>query len=261
MSEKQKNFIKKYKRKQIFIIVTQLLIIITFLSVWQFLSSKKIINPFIFSSPLKILKTLKTLFVNNQLFINIFTTLIEIVIAFILCFLISFIMATLLFLSNTFYKIIDPFLNILNSLPKISIGPILIIWFGANSTSIIVMALLINILVCTETLYVGFIKCNKYEQLLFDSLGANKFQKLFYLVIPSSFDSLISSLKLNISMTLIGVIMGEFLVSKKGIGHMIIYGTQVFNLDLVYTAILILLVLSFLIYKPISILENKIKKI
>ena len=145
----------------------------------------------------------------------------------------------------------------LNSLPKVSLGPILIIWFGANTNSIIVMALLINILVCTECLYVGFKNCNPYLLLLFKSFKVKKIKTIIYLVIPSSYNNIITALKLNISMTLIGVIMGEFLVSKAGIGYLIIYGTQVFNLDLVFAGIFLLIILSYLIYKPIKLLENK----
>lgn len=260
MSSDEIKYIKKYKRKQYFIKIIQFSIVLIFIILWQLLSSYKIINPFIFSSPTKIINSIYNLFISNQLFNNIFVTLKEIIYSFILGFIISFTFALLLYLSNTFYKVMDPFINMLNSLPKVSLGPILIIWFGANANTIIVMALLINIIVCTQTLYTGFINCNKYHLLLFKSLKANKIKTIIHLVIPSSYKSIITALKLNISMTLIGVIMGEFLVSKGGIGYLIIYGTQVFNLDLVYTGIFLLIILSYLIYKPINILENKIKK-
>ncbi|MBR1416792.1 MAG: ABC transporter permease subunit [Bacilli bacterium] len=217
MSSNELDFIKKHKRKKIIIKISQISIIISFFILWQLLSSFKIINPFIFSSPIKILNTIKNLYISNDLFIHIFTTLKEIILAFILGFIISFILAILLYLSNTFYKIIDPFLNILNSLPKISLGPILIIWFGANTSSIIIMALLINILVCTETLYVGFISCNKYLLLLFKSFKVNKIYTIIHLVIPSSLENITTSLKLNISMTLIGLLppVGEKIFFNK----------------------------------------------
>lgn len=258
MSQDELHYIRKIKIKNILIILAQISIIITFFTMWELLSNNGIINSFIFSSPTRIINTIIGLINTNGLFNNLITTLKEIIIAFSLSFIISFILALLLYLSNTFYKIIDPFLNILNSLPKVSLGPILIIWFGANTNSIIVMSLLISIIVCTETLYIGFINCNKYYLLLFKSLKATKLNTIIHLIIPSSSKSIISALKLNISMTLIGTIMGEFLVSKSGIGYLIIYGTQVFNLDLVYTGIFILILLSYLIYKPIKILENKI---
>jgi len=122
------------------------------------------------------------------------------------------------------------------------------------------MALLINVIVCIQTLYVGFISCDKYLLLLFKSYKATKIQTIINLVIPSSYENIISALKLSLSMTLVGVIMGEFLVSKEGIGYLIIYGTQIFNLDLVYAGLLLLIIISYLIYKPINILENKSKK-
>lgn len=260
MSSDELQFIKKEKRKKIIIKLIQISIVLCFLLLWEYLSYKKIINPFIFSSPSKILNTIKDLYISNDLFKNIITTLKELLLAFILSFIISFFLALFLYISNTFYKIIDPFLNVLNSLPKISLGPILIIWFGANTNTIVVMSLLISIIICTETLYIGFINCNKYYLLLFKSLKASKIKTIIYLVIPSAYKSIISALKLNISMTLIGVIMGEFLVSKEGIGYLIIYGTQIFNLDLVYSGIIILLIISYLIYIPIIIMENKIRK-
>lgn len=253
-------YIKKYKRKIIIIKVIQISIILLFIILWQLLSDNKIINTFIFSSPLRIINTINNLYISNQLLSNILTTIKEIIFSFILGFVISLALALLLYLSNTFYKIVDPFINLLNSLPKVCLGPILIIWFGANTNTIIVMSLLINIIVCTQTLYTGFINCNKYNLLLFKSFKASKFSTIIHLIIPSSYKNIITALKLNLSMTLIGVIMGEFLVSKSGIGYLIIYGTQVFNLDLVYSGIFMLIILSYIIYKPINVLENKNKK-
>ena len=260
MSTDEIKYINKYKRRQILIKIIQVSIVFLFITLWQYLSTKKIINPFIFSSPIKIIKTIINLYTSKILYNNVITTIKEIIYSFTIGLAISTILSLTLYLSNTFYKIIDPFINLLNSLPKICLGPILIIWFGANTNTIIVMSLLINIIVCTQTLYTGFINCNKYNLLLFKSFKANKLNTIIHLIIPSSYKNIITALKLNISMTLIGVIMGEFLVSKCGIGYLIIYGTQVFNLDLVYTGVVLLIILSYIIYKPINILENKIKK-
>lgn len=253
-------YLKKEKKYRCFIKLTQILIVIFFFLLWEVLSSHNIINSFIFSSPSKIIKGLIELYLNNNLFNHIFTTLYEIMIAFILGFIISFILAIILYSNKIINNILDPFITILNSLPKVALGPILIIWFGASTKSIIIMALLINVIVSTISLYTGFISVNKYYLLLFKSLKATKLKTLLYLVIPSSTNNIISSLKLNISMTLIGVIMGEFLVSKSGIGYLIVYGTQVFNLNLVYIGIFLIILISYLIYKLIIVIENKIKK-
>ena len=101
---------------------------------------------------------------------------------------------------------------------------------------------------------------DKVKLKLIKSFGATRRQILFKLVVPCSYNTIISSMKLCISMSLIGVIMGEFLVSRAGIGYLIIYGTQVFNLSLVMAGILILLIISFLLYKIITLLEKKLIK-
>src|SRR5574344_1141265 len=198
MTSDEKNFIKKYKRKKRLIILIQISIIGLLFGLWEGLSDLNIINAFIFSSPSKIINTIYNLIQTNNLFNNVFTTLYEIFISFILGFVISFILAILLYSFKMFAKIIDPFLTILNSLPKVALGPILIIWFGANTNSIIVMALLINVIVSTLTLFVGFNSINRYYLLLFKSLNSNKIQTLFYLVIPNARANIISSLKINI---------------------------------------------------------------
>ena len=148
----------------------------------------------------------------------------------------------------------------INSLPKVALGPLIIIIAGANMKSIIVMALLINLIVSIITIYNGFLNIDDKKIKLIKSFGATKLQILFKLVIPSSYKTIISSLKLNISMSLIGVIMGEFLVSKEGIGYLIIYGTQVFNLSLVMAGILILVIISYILYKIIIFIESKLIK-
>ena len=155
---------------------------------------------------------------------------------------------------------VDPFLTLINSLPKVALGPILIIWIGANTNSIIVMALLINLIVSIITIYNGFMNIDNNKIKLLKSFGATKWQILKKLVIPSSYNTIISSLKLNISMSLIGVIMGEFLVSKAGLGYLIMYGTQIFNLNLVMTGIFLLLIFSYILYKIISYIEKKVLK-
>ena len=150
----------------------------------------------------------------------------------------------------------DPYLTILNSLPKVALGPIIIIWAGASINSIIIMALLISVIVTTITVYNGFSNTDINKINLLKSFKANKFQILKMVILPSNYPTIISSLKINVSMSLIGVIMGEFLVSKEGIGYLIMYGSQVFNLNLVITGIIILAVVSYIMYMIVSYIEK-----
>ena len=256
MSLEQKNYVRKYKRKKVIVFSIQVLLVLIVLGLWEYLSDRKIINAFIFSAPSKIVKVIMELYVKDNLFQHIWVTLKEVLISFGLGFVLSMILAIIFYSFDMVYKIFDPFITMLNSLPKVAIGPLILIWCGANIKSVIIMALLINLIVSVITIYTGFRKVSSNHLLLFKSFGASKVKTLWYLVIPSSINSIISSLKLNISMSFIGVIMGEFLVSKEGVGYLIIYGTQVFNLDLVLAGVLILVVLSYVLYKPISLIEK-----
>ena len=257
MSKEHIAYLKKIKREKFIVLSFQILILIVFLILWELLSQYKIINPFIFSSPTSVLATIKNLFISYNLIGHILTTLYETLIAFILGITLSFVIAIILYEFKILNKIIDPYLTMLNSLPKVALGPLIIIIAGANTKSIIVMALLINLIVGIMTIYNGFNNIDKDLIKLFKTFNANRLDILLKLTIPASYKTIISSLKLNISMTLIGVIMGEFLVSKSGLGYLIIYGTQVFNLNMVMAGIVILIIISFVLYKIITYIEKK----
>lgn len=160
-----------------------------------------------------------------------------------------------MWLSTSFSKIIDPYLTVLNSLPKVSLGPLLIIWVGANTKSIILMAILISVFTTTINMFSAFSSTDNYKITLMKSFNANKLQIFSKLILRGNLKSLTSTLKINISLCLIGVIMGELLVSKKGLGYLITYGSQIFNLNLVITSIFILAIISYILYIAISKLE------
>lgn len=260
MSREQKKYLKKMRIKKLTILIIQIFIVIQFFIVWEILANNNIINSFVFSKPSKIFNTIINLAIDNNLFNHIFVTLEEVLISFSLGIILGFIIAIILYEVPILALIVDPFLTMINSLPKVALGPLIIIVAGANMKSVIIMALLINLIISIITIYNGFKSVSENKLKLMKAFKATNFQILFKLVIPNSYNTIISSLKLNISMSLIGVIMGEFLVSREGIGYLIIYGTQVFNLSLVMAGILILLIISFLLYKIITLLENKLIK-
>lgn len=248
---------QRYKLKVFF---TQLFMVALLICLWEFGARRGLINEFIFSSPSKILDTGIRLIMNGELFIHIYTTLVEIAIAFGIGIGVGFVVSVLLYSSKFLADVVEPFLTILNSLPKVALGPIIIIWVGANTNSIILMAILINVFISIITIYNGFVHTDELRVKLFRTFKASKWQILTKLVIPSSFATIVSALKINISLTLIGVIMGEFLVSKKGLGYLILYGTQVFNLNLVITGVFVLVIISFLLYKLVEMLDKIFKR-
>ena len=256
MSKGYKEYLNRNKRYNILIVSIQILIIISFLFLWEYGARKELIDSFITSSPTEIIETIINLIKSNNLFNHIIITIIETVISFILGTLIGIIIASILWYYKTLAKVVDPFLTLINSLPKIALGPIIIIWAGAGIKSIIIMALLISTIVTIINVYQGFIDTDELKIKLMKTFKASKIQIYTNLVLPNSFTNIISTLKINISMSLIGIIMGEFLVSKQGIGYLIMYGSQIFNLDLVMTGILILSILSLIMYYLILYLEK-----
>ena len=248
--------LKKRRRKKILITLTQLLILISLIIIWEILAKYKIINTFISSSPSRILNTIIELHKQNNLYEHIWVTIYETLISFSLGTIIGIIIAIILWWNNFIYKVLDPYLTVINSLPKVALGPIIIIFFGANISSIMIMALLISVIVTIITVYNGFNETDLNKIKLLKSFNANKWQILKIVILPNSYPTIISSLKINISMSLIGVIMGEFLVSKKGIGYLIMYGSQVFNLNLVMSGIIILMIVSIIMYKAVSYIEK-----
>lgn len=256
MSTEYKIYVQKIKKNKFLIYFTQIFIFILFIFLWQYLSDKNYINSFISSSPVRIVKTIKDLYINSNLFYHIFITLKECLIAFILTTTLSLLIAIIMYRFNFVAKVIEPYLIILNSLPKVALGPIIIIWAGANQKSIIIMAILISIIVSIQDLYNSFMLTDKLKIKLLKTFNATNFDILLYLVIPSNKQNIFNTLKINLSMCLIGTIMGEFLTSKAGVGYLILYGSQVFNLDLVMSGIFILSIVSIVLYLIINILKK-----
>ena len=199
------NNLKYLKKRKIIIKFIQISIGVIFLLIWELLSRFELINSFIFSSPSKIVITIYDLYKSNNLLNNILVTLYELFISFGIGSLLGFLIALLFYRFNILKKIFDPYLTLINSLPKVALGPLLIIWIGANTKSIIVMSLLINLIVSIIGFYNGFINTDNYKEKLLKSFGANNRQIIFNLVIPSSIENIFSTIKLNISMSLIGM--------------------------------------------------------
>lgn len=259
-SENHEQFIRKHKRRLMFIRIMRYVILVLVIGLWELFTHIGILDPFITSSPSRIVQTTVNLFNEGELFLHIGVTMYETVMGFLLGTVIGTLIAILLWWSETLSKILDPYLVILNALPKIALGPILIVWIGSGMDSIIVMALLISLVVTIMTVLSGFTEENSQKKLLMDTLGASKLQMFMYAVLPASVPTIVSALKISVGMSWVGVIVGEYLVSKAGLGYLIVYGGQVFKLDLVMTSIVILCVLAAFMYYGVAALELALKK-
>ncbi len=253
-------YLQSVKRKNVFISVTRFAILLLLLTVWELSAYFSWVNPFITSSPSRIIKAIGDLYANGTLFYHVGTTLWETVLGFAIAVVLGYSIALMLWWSEAFRKITEPYFVVLNALPKIALGPLIIIWCGTGSKAIVFMTVIIGLIVAILNMLGGFMETDENKLLLLKSMGASKIQILTKLVIPSALPNFISMLKINVGMAWIGSIMGEYIVSKAGIGYLIVYGGQVFKLDLVMSAVFILCLLAAAMYALVALLEKLVIK-
>ncbi len=259
-SQMHKAFIRRNRNENALIQILRIGILIVVLGLWELLAYLGVIDSFITSSPSRIFRTIKELFTQNDLTYHIGITLYETLVGFLIAVIFGYLIALMLWWSERLRRVLEPYIVILNSLPKIALGPIIIVWFGSGSKAIIAMAVLIGIIVAIITMLNGFLATDKNKILLLKSMGANKLQILLKLVMPSSFPTFISMLKISVGMAWIGSIMGEYLVSRAGLGYLIVYGGQVFKLDLVMASTVVLCILAGGMYALVAGIEKLTNK-
>lgn len=259
-SKEHSLYLKGVKRKSVLINAMRFAILFLFLGIWELSAHFEWVNPFITSSPSRICKTIVELYQNGSLFYHVGTTLWETLLGFFIAVALGYSIALLLWWSEIFRRISEPYFVVLNALPKIALGPLIIIWCGTGSKAIVFMTVLIGLIVAILNMLNGFMSTDENKLLLLRSMGASKLQLLTKLVVPSSLPNFISMLKINVGMAWIGSIMGEYIVSKAGIGYLIVYGGQVFKLDLVMSAVFILCVLAAIMYALVALLEKLVIK-
>lgn len=259
-SDEHLTYLKRLNRQKRFIKIMQLALLLAVIVIWEGAGRLGLVNTFIISSPSRVVKTIARLYSSGELIMHIGITAAETAAGFLIGTALGTFAAILMWWSPVLSRILDPYMVVLNALPKIALGPILIVWVGAGMEAIIVMALLISTIVTTMTVLTGFTEISSDRQLLMRTLGANKMQTFLKVVLPASVPTIMSALKLSVGMSWVGVIVGEYLVSKAGLGYLIVYGGQVFKLDLVMASIVILCLLAALMYYAVSALETALCK-
>lgn len=259
ISKERKKYLNKLKINKLLIILTQISILVGFLAIWELLANSKIIDSFITSQPSRIFRTFINL-TSNDLIKHMQVTIYETIVGFGLGTILGVAIAIILWWSKFLAKVSEPFLVVLNSLPKVALGPIIIIWVGSGTPAIIVMAIAISLIVTILEMLNGYLKTDKEIIKMARTFKCSKLQLLTKIVIPANIGTFINSLKVNIGLSLVGVISGEFLVSKAGLGYLIVYGGQVFKLDLVMTSVIILGIVAGIIYGAVLLLEKLIRK-
>lgn len=254
------SYLKGLKKEKNWVRFYQLLIFITFFSLWEIAGKREWIDPLLFSYPSKIWNLFLVKIADGSLLSNLSVTLFETVLGFIIGTLSGTVLAAVLWWSKRLSNILDPYLVILNAMPKVALGPILIVALGPGYFSIIAMGAIISIIITTIVVYTAFREMDSNYLKVLQIFGASKWQMFKEAVLPASFPTIISTLKVNVGLSWVGVIVGEFLVSAKGLGYMIIYGFQVFNFTLVLLSLIIIACFATIMYQAVELLERKLVK-
>ncbi|KEZ49729.1 ABC transporter permease [Metabacillus indicus] len=254
------SYLKGLKKEKNWIRFYQLLIFVSFFSLWELAGKREWIDPLLFSYPSKIWSLFLEKTADGSLAANLSVTLFETVLGFILGTLAGTVLAAILWWSKRLSNILDPYLVILNAMPKVALGPILIVALGPGYFSIIAMGAIISIIITTIVVYTAFREIDANYLKVLQTFGAKKWQMFKEAVLPSSFPTIISTLKVNVGLSWVGVIVGEFLVSAKGLGYMIIYGFQVFNFTLVLLSLIIIACFATIMYQAVELLERRLVK-
>ena len=257
MSKEHEIYVKKVKRDKLKVTLFRILILLGFIVLWELAADMKWIDPFLTSSPSRMFKSFLSFYEDGTILRHIWVTCYETILGFSLGTILGTIIAIVLWWFPFTAKVLDPYLVVLNALPKVALAPIIIFWVGNGTSAIIVIALLISIVTTIISVFTGFQEVDREKILLMKTFQANKIQILRYLIIPYTIPVLISALKINVGLSWVGVIMGEFLVSREGLGFLIVYGGQISQLDMVMMSIVLLSIIAFLMYKLVAIIEKK----
>lgn len=252
----QQSFLEQRKRRLRAITLARIFIFLLFLLIWEISARLHLIDAFIFSSPSRVYKMFVSMVSDRSIFMHMGTTLTETLLSFFLVFLFSVLSAVLLWLFHSLSRILEPYLVVLNSLPKSALAPLLIVWLGANMKTIIVAGMSVAVFGSILTIYTGFSEVDPEKVKLIYTLGGNKKDVLWKVVLPGSVPIFVNTMKVNIGLCLVGVVIGEFIGSRQGLGYLIIYGSQVFQLDMVLMSIVILCIMAMILYQGINLVEK-----
>lgn len=260
ISKSHQTYLNKLNRHKRIVKALRLALFLLFLVLWEAAARKGWIDAFIFSSPSRVARTALEMGKEKSLFYHTGITLLETMASFFLTILLGLATAILLWCSKSVSEILEPYLVILNSLPKSALAPLLIVWLGANMRTIIVAGISVAIFGMILNLYTGFQETDPEKIKLIYTLQGTRKDVLFKIVLPGTIPLFISILKVNIGLCLVGVIIGEFIGSRMGLGYLIIYGSQTFQLNLVITSIVILCCISLLLYLLLNLAERSYQK-
>ena len=248
-------YLRDLRYRALIVQAWQIGLIAFILVAWEIAPRAGWINPMLTSYPSAVARTLVVMLQDGSLALHTWTTFSEIAIGFTGGMALGLACAVALWSSPFLYRVLDPFIVVLNGMPKIALVPIFYIWLG-DVASIYAMAIAVSVFVTIIMLYTGFNAVDPDKIKLVKLFGASQWQVLFKIVLPASVPTMISTLKVNVGLALVGVVVGEFQAAKAGLGYLITYGSQIFQMNLVMTSIVVLAAISSVLFIAIQAVET-----
>lgn len=257
MTSAQREYLSRQKKHRQIVTLCRFFLLILLLSLWELGAFTGVIDSFIFSSPSRVAACFLDMAADGSIFMHTGVTVLETIASFLIVVVCGLGAALILWSLPGVSAVLEPYLVMLNSLPKSALAPLLIVWLGNNVRTVIVAAVSVAVFGSIITLHTGFREIDGDKVKLIYSLGGSKKDVMFKVIVPGSIPMIISNMKVNVGLCLVGVIIGEFLSAKAGLGYLIIYSSQTFRMDWMLMSIVILCLLSTVLYQGIRILEKK----
>lgn len=247
--------VAEWRRK---VLAVQLSLLVCMFLLWELAGRLRWIDVLLFSYPSKVFAQIGKDIASGELWIHVAVTVGETAVGFLLGTLVGTLLAVLIWWSPFLSKVLDPYMVVFNSMPKVALGPIFIVMFGAGFTAIVMTTLSITVIITTLVVYNSFNEVDSNYIKVIRTFGGDRSEIFTKVVLPASFPAIVSTLKVNVGMAWVGVIVGEFLVAKQGLGYLIIYGFQVFNFTLVLSSLLIIAAVATAMYQLVVYVERKL---
>jgi len=240
------------------ILSIQIVLTILFFISWELFSDYKIIDPFFISSPSKIADALLNWLKNGILLQNLWITFSEAFAGLILGIILGVLFSLLLSYNKTLDKILQPFINMINALPRIAFAPLIVLWFGFGFLSKVIIVISLVFFIIFFNTYQGIREINPILIKNSKILGASKRQIFYHIYIPSIMSWVFASLRLSVAYSVIAAIIGEYVGSSGGIGFLIDNAQSMFDATGVMAGLIALTIVVAIFDYLIRLLENKV---
>jgi NitT/TauT family transport system permease protein len=227
-----------------------------FLLLWELGTRLGWISAFLFGAPSGILKIFLTMAADGSLWSDTAYTLLEAFLGFVIGTVLGSIAGLALWYSIFVARLVEPFIVAINSVPKIALAPIIILWFGTGLVSKVALAVSLTAIVALIAAYQAAKDADTDLQALLISMGATKHQIFYKAVVPSTIPSIIATFRINIGFGLVGAVVGEFISSQQGLGHLVYTASSFYDLNTVWVGLFVLMFLGFILYHAIDLTER-----